>query len=103
MVQIKYPWWVKISLLGFSKKKHLVITLLIGLLVNTSLFVFKEFPLAFVVLACNILMYFSIRWVDKKGNWSDIRNHWPSGFELIFGFVLMWILYFLLKYFLINT
>ena len=102
MVQIKYPWWVKISLLGFSTKKPMLITLIIGLLVNISLVIYAQLPLAIVILVCNILFYLSIRWVDKKGDWSDIRNHWPSGFELIFGFALMLILYFLLKYFLIN-
>ncbi len=97
---VKYPWWVKISLLGFSTKKPMIITLIAGLLVNISLFIFAQLPLAIVVLVANLLFFLSIRWVDKKGDWSDIRNHWANGFEVIFGFALMLILYSLLNFFL---
>jgi hypothetical protein len=98
MNQVKYPWWVKISLLGFSTKKPMLITLIIGLLVNIILFIFAQLLLAIAVLVCNILFYFSIRWVDKNGDWSEIKHQWANGRELVFGFVLLFILYILLKY-----
>jgi hypothetical protein len=95
MIKNKYPWWVKVSLFGFSTRKSMLIMLFITLIINVFLFYNSKYPLAIIFLIANFLYFISIRWVDKHGEWSDIKNQWANWKELSFGSFLILILYYI--------
>ena len=85
-METKYPCWVKVSLLGSRKRQAVKNWAIVPLLLFTFNFadiiyiyytekrwdeISIKWSIAF--LAIFLFYHFSIRWVDKHGDWDNIK------------------------------
>lgn len=91
-----YPWWVRVSIWGSYKRRTVkwfaVASIVVSILFFASLvydLTKKETELGtdlgvgMVFFIIFLLYYYSMVWVDRNGNWENIREHWASVGQLL--------------------
>lgn len=103
----EYPFWVKIGIWGCGSRKTLQFFMwislslaLIGILsivwdsakrtkpMDTNVFI-----LTTLCLIASLHYFVSRRWVDRHGQWENIKMHWASGPQMLLGVILIFAVY----------
>jgi len=102
-MKTEYPLWVKLGIWGCGSRQTiqifiwLSIGLALAILLNIGwrLVFLKEGIdggsfVTFCIFTLAFLHYYgSRRWVDKNGNWEEVKSNWASGFQMMLGVLLI--------------
>jgi hypothetical protein len=97
MTDSKYPWWVRLGIWGSYTRATITMLLWVTLLLGLVILVFeivaspngestvesKSIFWGIIFLIGGIHYYLCRRWIDRHGDWTDIRPQWIEGWKLV--------------------
>lgn len=89
---ITYPWWVRQSLFAMHSRRSLVWLQWIGYEIGSGILIYMVISgkfsdsvlwiIGILGILAGLIYQLSIRWVDRHGDWSRIRENWASPKEV---------------------